>query len=199
MALTVGTRLEIVAKLNFNGIAAIRNVYHARVAVEVPGTDQDAVDDIALFMGVMYNEIADLLPNNVAAEGVDVKNLTTGLAMGTAPFGDGFTGGTTSNVPTPLGCAAVIRLVTNVVGSQGRKFLGPLSYAAITDDAILITSAMVKLAAFGLWLLQEIEMGVGSANFVVYDRIHHTVGGIVQIIVNGIPGYQRRRKQNVGI
>lgn len=119
--------------------------------------------------------------------------------MGEIAWPAPFVGGTATSDTYALGVAAVIRLLTVNRGHQGRKFFGALAEGLIGDDALFVTSAITMLAAFGAMLLQPIELSVASLYFAVYDRVHNLMRVITEVVVNAIPGYQKRRKQGVGI
>ena len=191
--------LEVTVKLLFDGIGAIRNVYHVRVSTATTLSDLDVVEDMATYMGLMYTEIESIMPNNLTVEGLHMENLTQDYVMGDWPTLGGFVGGISSTASIALGVAAVVRMLTVARGVQGRKFLGALITSATDDSGILTPASLLKIAAFAAPLLQPVEIGDGYLAFSVYDRLHKTVEAVTEVICNAIPGYQRRRKQNVGI
>lgn len=199
MVLALNDIMEVTVKLLFDGVGAIRNVYHLKCTDAPVGSDADTVDSIASYLGLMYTEIESIMPNNISVEGVHVENLTQDYIMGDLGLMGGFTGGTSSTASVPLGVAAVVRLITIARGRQGRKFLGSVITSATDDSGILTAAALLKIAAFASLMLQPIELDDGYAVFMVYDRLHRTAQAIVEVVCNAIPGYQRRRKQNVGI
>lgn len=199
MTLAAGDVLEITCKLSFNNVSAIRNVYHVRSNDVETATDAAIVDDIAEYMSLMYAEIEGLISNNVTAETVQVVNLTADRDMGEVPWTLDFAGGTATSDTYALGVAAVLRLLTGYRGHQGRKFLGALAEGLIGDDALFVSSALLMLASFAAMLLQPIEILDSLLYFSVYDRIHGVARQITEVVINSVPGYQRRRKQGRGI
>jgi len=190
--------LEVTCKLNFDGISAIRNIYHLQAVNGSSGADEDICDDIAAYMSTMYASIDSLFPDNVNAETIKVVNLTEDRVMGEVAWTAAFEGGEGTSNSLALGVAAVIRMATAVRGCQGRKFIGPLQVAMITDDALIGTSYLTSLATFAAYMLGNITAEGAVLQFVVWRRIAMTAAAIGEVIVNAIPGYQRRRKQNVG-
>ena len=139
------------------------------------------------------------MPDDVTPETVQVVNLTANRTMGELPWGPAFSGGTSTANSYALGVAAVARLLTATRGVQGRKFLGSLSESAIGDDALLDSSALLNVVDFVLHLLDNWAIEGGSCTPVVYNRLTRAAAAIMGYVVGAIPGYQRRRKQGLGV
>ena len=191
--------IEVTAKLSFRGISAIRNVYHFKVLTASAADDIEIAGSFAYGMANMYAEVAGIMPNDVLAETVQVVNLTANRTMGEVPWPVAFAGGTSTANSYALGVSAVVRLLTAARGVQGRKFLGSLCEGAVGDDALLDVGAVANILDFAEHLMSSWPIEGGSASPGVYNRITRAIRGLTGYIISAIPGYQRRRKQGLGI
>lgn len=199
MPLLLNDVIEVTAKLTFKNVAAVRNVYHLKCTEAATGTDAAIVEDTAKYISQMYGTIESLLSNDLKPQTVHVVNLTQRRFMGEVPWTSDFTGGTSTANSYALGVAIVVRLLTGLMGVQGRKFIGVLTETIIDDDALISNAALLTMADFALMLLQRVEYTPGYASFGVWNRIKATFQVVADVAISAVPGYQRRRKQGRGI
>jgi len=161
--------------------------------------DLTIANSFASQISVAYSAIAALLPNDVYGTTIQVINLTNNRNMGEIPWYQSFQGGTSSAHSYALGVAAVLRFLTQTRGVQGRKFLGSLAEDVIADDALIDSASLEQIVTFGEYFLVPWNVEGGEVTPIVYNRISKVGRVITGLVASAIPGYQRRRKQGVGI
>lgn len=203
MAVADGAILRIVASLLFPDSVIAQNVFYAVFADTGTSDDeQDVVDDLADWVDAMYTDIAQFILATIDPSGIKVYNYDSGdddwdevgdAALTFTPIGSG--------EMVPHGVAQVVHAKTTNPDIQATKFLGGLP----EGNKSASTPTAPALAAYGnfndTWVTPFVGTATGAdfapgvwsptrTNFFLFSGT---------TVVNGVLGYQRRRKPGVGI
>jgi hypothetical protein len=199
MTVDVGDTIRVTARLEWAGAVDVQNVFEAYCASGTPQDDDDVKADLADWLEDFYTPFLGALPDNLAFIDLDFYNVTNSAPMGQYawPTLTAGTAGTTEI--SASGVAAVITAFTNVVRHHGRKFIGPIHEAAI-DAGVLNAATMTALATMLIIWVTPFVGGTTGNGWVpgVTNRATSAFNQFRDAVVRNVPGYQRRRKANVG-
>ncbi|MCK5308986.1 MAG: hypothetical protein KAJ73_10265 [Zetaproteobacteria bacterium] len=203
MSIVIGDVLRIVAVLAWLDGDILQNVFNAQVVgTGGPYDDSDIVDDMRLWCTDMYTHFLGQMSDEIDGAEVRVYKYDSGDAdwdeVGIDQWGFN---PTNTGEQLPRGVSLLINLKTVDPDVSGKKYLGAMGEAQVTDG--LFTAAEItRAAAFGAeWLTPftgsassaDIDPGVWSVKNGQFFVAANT------LIIPSIPAYQRRRKQGVGI
>jgi hypothetical protein len=184
----------------------IVNVFHFLAAPWSGAyTTGDLLDAIAGYFDVAYANLNNYIPTNQVPNDikVDIVELVGGEEVvteniGTTSWGSTYDPASAGESYAP-GVAALVILRTLVGKVFGRKFVGQLSEAALSNG-ILSTLLQASLAAFGAALLDKVELSATERELFPGVLSKRTSGfqTFSAVDVNPEPAYQRRRKRSVG-
>lgn len=180
------------------------NVYYYECTLPMSGSDAEIVSDIENEMSTAYSLLTTHLTNT--ATPVDVKVDEVAFVggvekvirnVGTVPFTP-TSPPAAAGEPLPPGVAALVKFLTGIGKTYGRKFIGMFAEGA-QSDGVLVAGVLTALEAFAAVLLSTIsgttsgtlQPGVMSkpnaafVPFTVYD-------------VASQMAYQRRRRPGTG-
>jgi hypothetical protein len=164
MAITSGDILRLVANFiqNFNDI---KNVYHVLVTGTGFGSDGEVMAAIRDYFDDVYDNIAYAIADNVEFVAIDGYNLTQDEILPGRVFVDNTEGGGSVNPMLPPQCAALVNFHTDTPGSQGRKFLPPMTDNVSDDDGSPTSGILVGMLAYGEDLIDGYDDGTWSITF----------------------------------
>lgn len=203
MAVAAGTILRAVAEVIMPSSTVAQNVFYLQFDDDgTSNSDQDVVDDIVEWLDIVYTSFKGKVSDTVLPGEVKVyKWDTVGLdwdEVGSNSLVTVFSG---TDQMLPHGVAPVITGRTSDPDVNGRKFLP--GFAEDTCNASALTGATISalLITAALWVTDFTGTLTGSNfNPGVWSVVQVAFKAFVDhIIVNGIIGYQRRRKPGVGI
>jgi len=190
--------LKLVMSAHVGIGCTVQNVYWLRVADLGGIDDADIPDDMDEYIGLAYDEITAILPDNLIFDEFHVTNVTADVDLGIHPITsiDHGTGGSTF---LPTGVAALGRMRTDTPGHEGRKFVGPID-GAFQTDGTFIGDLLTVMAAYMLQAFTEFEStGVNTYEPVIVDRKTDEARPITSLVVSNNPAYQRRRRVGRGV
>lgn len=197
MASEVGDVLRAVARMS-DGAADVINVFHLLLDGSVVPDDAGILGSIADKLDTAYDVIDAILPDNLTFDSIDVYNITKDLFLGSVPWPSLTAGGATGGQVPPQ-VAPLIRFTTNVLRSQGRKFLPAIAtYQTKDDDGTLSATGLSILGGFASQLLSPITYSQGQALFGNYNAALERFAYWTGAIVNDAFATQRRRYRNRG-
>lgn len=198
MPVAVGDVIRITARMKWNAVIDVQNTFHAQLGSGAGMSNGTAKADLAEWVDDIYTEIVGALPSTLSFEDIDFYNITDDEPMGTESWPT-LTYGTGSSEVSATGVAYVITAFTNVVRIHGRKFFGPAIEAAV-EGGVFDATTMAYLASVILVWILPFSGGTSSDTWTpgVYSRLTTLFHEFRDAVVRNIPGYQRRRKQNVG-
>jgi hypothetical protein len=177
----------------------VQNVFTAMLSDGTTLDVEDMKDDLAAWVEAIYTPLLGSFPTNLVFVDLDYYNLTTDTPLGTGswPALTAGTGATTDIVGS--GVCAVITAFTYVVRAHGRKFFGPLVDAAL-ENGELNGAMMTALAGIlATWITPFVGTTSGRAWAPgIWNRTLSVFRNFRDAVVRNVPGYQRRRKANVG-
>jgi hypothetical protein len=203
MAIEAGAVLRVVAELVMPGSTVAQNVFYATFN-DTGGSnaDQDVVDDLVDWVDDIFNTIVNQMADSIVAGEVKVYQWDD-VDLDWDEIG--------SNVATfvpadvgemlPHGVAAVITGRTFDADVNGRKFFAGFGEAEQAGSYWVALALTNLILAGAEWLTSFTGAATGST---FYPGVWSTVQVIFRrfvdnLIVNGVAGYQRRRKPGVGI
>ena len=146
MAVTSGDNIRIIAKMSHGG-SDIQNVYHMQVTGTGFGTNEAFLSDVADFMDTLYSNIDQNMSDNITFDTIEAYNLTQDEFIGQTSWPVLVTGfSATGECPHQL--APLVLFNTDVLKSQGRKYLPPLVNTAIDDDGTIVDAVLTNITAF---------------------------------------------------
>jgi hypothetical protein len=199
MAIEAGDTIRCTARMTWNNVVSIQNTFWCYKTVSTNDDNEDNMADLATWIDGIYDNIVGAMPTNLTFDDIDFFNVTADQPLGSLPWPTQTTGNGGSTEIAATGVAAVITAFTAITKVRGRKFLGPLTEAAI-DAGYLNTSTMLTLADIILdWMTPFVGTTTGNAWLPgVWRRLQEAFAPFTRAVVRNIPGYQRRRKAGVG-
>jgi hypothetical protein len=185
--------------MEWAGAVDVQNVFTASMSSGVGMPNEDAMDDLAAWVDDLYDVVDDIMPTQLVFVDIDFYNLTNDTPMGTLAWPTMTTGQAASNEIAASGVAAVITAFTSIVRVHGRKFFGPIVETLI-DEGYLGTTVMTGMATVITKWITPFVGGTSGETWTpgVWRRATSGFAAFRDAVVRNIPGYQRRRKANVG-
>lgn len=203
MSVEAGTTLRAVAELIMPASTVAQNVYVASFN-DTGGSnaDQDVVDDMVDWCNAMYLQLVDQMNDTVLPGEVKVYEWDP-IGLDWDELGSGTMTFVTANVSQmlPHGVAAVITGRTFNPDVNGRKFFAGFGEDMCSGSNLTGAALTALLLAGAQWLTTFTGTATGSTFYPgVWSVVDSAFRRFVDnLIVNGIVGYQRRRKPGVGI
>lgn len=203
MAVSSGTILKIVASLLMPDATIAQNVFFAVISDLVTSDDEDdVVLDMVDYVESMYFQIIDSVSLSVAAAGLTVYVYDhvddDWDEIGTTSWEDFFAG---TGDMLPHGVAGIVHAYSIDPDVAGRKYVAGL-IESVCSNSDLSGAAITELGLFGdLWTTPTTgtATGGGIAPGVWSVAQQNFKPFLNDYAVNGLVGYQRRRKPGVGI
>lgn len=181
------------------------NVYHFEAVLTDSQTDQTVFDEIDAFLTSVYTEFDSYLmataePRDLKVDVIDwVDNKwTTVRSVGFGSWGAGINT-SSSGDQLPPGVAALVKFGTGFGRHIGRKFIGMMPENLNQTNGTLSATLIGAMATgFGNLLVGHEISSLNYLNYRVLDRLEGTVYDALELIINGIWSYQRRRREGVG-
>lgn len=204
MSIPTGTILRIVAEFLWDDGEINQNVFNVELTGGAgPYDDSDVVDDCLEYIEGLYDNIelyfaAEIDGNSVTVYKWDVSGQDWD-EVGTTAWS--VTSGGSATTGLPRGVALLMTAKSEDPDIDARKYLPGMVEGALASE---IFSAPVLAAAVnfaGDWVTAIVGSTSGATiTPVVWSVANLALEYLVDhYIVNGIPAYQRRRKNNVGI
>jgi len=193
-----GNHLRVTARMLLMGVVTLENVFDVRVESWTSGSDLQVSNDMATWVDGAYGEMLGEFSNLLTFVDVATFNVSTKSPYPTVPW-PSLTIGTNSADVLATGVAALALFHTVKSKCIGRKFIGGLTENAL-NAALLTSSVLGHLEDFAIHISSgpaAVE-STASYEFVIYDKLA-APQIVVRTVVNAIPGYQRRRRQGVGV
>jgi uncharacterized membrane protein YhdT len=191
--------IKCTARLEMLGSIAVQNTFFAWPVIASPMDGDDGMADLAEWLEDIYTPLLPLMVSTCSFVDILFHDVHNNTPIGTLPWPT-LTAGTSGNDPSATGVAAIITAYTGVVGRRGRKSFGVFDDGTI--QAALFTGGVLAILATtaAAWITPFVG-GTSGENWVpgVYSRKTGTFSSFTEAVARAIPGYQRRRKQNVGI
>lgn len=203
MTVALNDTLKVVASLVWLDGEINQNVYNCKVTAGAgPHDDQDVVDDMLDWVENMYANYVNRMSDEIDGSQIQVYKWDS---VG----GDWDEVGTNAWVfdpassasQEPRGVAGLITMQTTDPDVQGKKYIPGFTALSIVDG-LFSSGALTDALAFGAdWYLPF----VGAASSATFSPgVWSVVAELILLMVDsysasGIPAYQRRRKNNVGI
>jgi len=203
MAISSGTVLKIVASLLLPDASLAQNVFYAVITDLVTSDDDDdVVSDMVDWVEAMFFQIVDEVSSQVASAGLTVYEYDSVDGdwdeVGTTTWDDFFDG---SGDMLPHGVAAIVHAYSLDPDVAGRKYIAGL-IESVCAESDLTAGAITALGDFGTqWTTPRTGTATGGtiAPGVWSNAQDQFRAFLVDYAVNGVVGYQRRRKPGVGI
>lgn len=199
MAIDSGHVLRVTAEGQLYDSVVWNNVFYVRVEEKGAASDQDIVDSIVARLDGMYDHFVPIMSDQLSFTQIEVYDLTADEPVATEPWPTLTTGDSAADMLV-TGAALVVRFFTAVKRSQGRKFIPGLGEGQ-TVGGVWALSALQAAGSFAIDVLTPFteDNDLFDGEFGLYRRASGTFIPLLSGIVNAIPGYQRRRKEGVGI
>lgn len=198
MAVAVNDLLRVTAVLTTTDGTTSENVYVYKALGITDSDDFAVMADLALVLDTAYTEIVGLYANEVTFVEVRGHNITQDTPLPTVPWPT-LTSGTSVSPNYAPGVAALVLFHTAATKVLGRKFIGPLTNAGLTD-ALIASATLVDLASYAAVLIVPYTSPdtSNSYSFGILDK-SNIFRFITDVVSTAIPAYQRRRRQFTGI
>jgi hypothetical protein len=130
-------------------------------------------------------------------ETIEFYNLTQDTPMGDEAWPVLTAGGSASD-PMPFQTSPLVKFLTSIARSQGRKYLPPITEAFYEGSGFISSAALTAIAAYAAELLTDrvvsgSTLKMGNYN-IPLDRFAAWAGAVIDDILKT----QRRRVQGVG-
>ena len=196
MSVAANDVVRATARLNLTDGQIAENVYH--FLVTAANSDANVMSSVTDKLEAMYSEITGSMASSVTFLDIQFYNLTQNITMGVSGWPT-LTTGSSGSSQAPPGVALLISVTTFAAKVLARKYLAGLISGRWTGSAWDST----VLGAVVEFVLAWTSLGTvspGSGNFIPGVRDQ---SGAFQLfreaIIRAEAGYQRRRRQGVGI
>lgn len=196
MSATIGDVIRVTAKMSWNQ-QDIQNVYHIQMQATTSESNMSIMTDIADDLEDAYGYLYAAMHDEMTFDSISFYNLTADEFMAEIEWPT-LTTGTESTDPLPMQCAALVRFGTDVLGSQGRKFIGVLTEANLDPDGTISAGLATAMGNFAAQLLNGITGVDWSATYVNWNETLSRVATWASAFVNLYFCTQRRRRPGVG-
>ena len=197
MAVDDGDILRVSAQIVKDNDAYV-NVYHLKASFTDSQPDEDVFDAVLVWLADAYDELDGLMNDGYDFDQVTVVNLTQDTVVGQDDW-IGLTSGSNTTSDLPRQCAPVVRFPTNVLGSQGRKFLMGMSEDENTGSGNLSTALQTALGLFAAAILDGVTVTINDdlvpGN---WNKVKDRFVPWVSAVINTFFGTQRRRIPGIG-
>lgn len=197
MAVEQNDVLEASARMEFNGVEDIVNVYQFQLTTTGPITDSQGVDDILLILEAIYLVLVAQQSVLTLYRDIRVVNKTQSTILGTFLW-PSLTAGTAAVAAQAPGVCGLVSLATAVPRVNLRKYYGDMVTATMENDgtfASFVTTALTNISA--MLLTQRVQVnGTWRYGYLSPKSLAWELP--LSAIVTDIPAYQRRRKQGRG-
>ena len=196
MAIENGDIVRITCKFRQSG-NAVQNVYHARVTTTGSVPDSTFLTEMAAEMDDMYTDITSEIADTVSFSSIEIYNVTGETYVGETGWPSKTTGTNTADQLPPQ-TAPLVLFNTNVLRSQGRKFLPPYTETGSDDFGKLATVALSHLLDF---IVDVLAAKTGTNWSAVLGNYNYPLERFAQWISGVARAYfatQRRRYIGVG-
>lgn len=203
MTVALNDTLKVVASLIWTDGEINQNVFACKVTSGAgPHADQDVADDMLDWVENMYLNYATRLSDEIDGSQVQVYKWD---AVGT-DWDEVATNAWTFNPSAtgsqePRGVAGLITMQTTDPDVQGKKYIPGFTATSLVDG-LFSSGALIDALAFGADWYTPFVGATSGATFT--PGVWSVVNSLIYLMVNsfaasGIPAYQRRRKNNIGI
>lgn len=203
MTIAVGDILRVVAVLSWLDGDLLQNVFNVKVdGGGGPFDDADVVDDMTDWLDDMYANYVARMSDEINGSECRVYKWDTGDLDWDEVGIDAFAfNPTVPDDQLPRGAALLINAKTINPDVSGKKYIGALTEAAVTDG-LFTAGEIIAAAAFAVDWFTDFTGAASSADFDpgVWSPTREaffTMGDVA--IIPAIPAYQRRRKNGVGV
>jgi hypothetical protein len=197
MSVVLNDVIRIAARLKDQDNQDVVNVWHVQSAGVALVSDAIAMAELGTYLELIYDEVRPHI--HAAADFYDLNffNVTTDHPMGSTPWPT-LTVGAGTGDPLPSQVSAMIRGTTGLSRNWARKFFGPYSETANTDNGLIVSTVQAEIVAAGVAWLAGHTGAVGDWLPVVWsskDSAWHVIFGV---IVRDIWSTIRRRRKGRG-
>jgi len=196
MAVNTGDVLRIEAKMFDDYGTDLVNTYH----MQYSGPTEDDVTVFGAARGWLedlYGTFDDLLPDSTTFESIVGYNITQGIPLGEEPWVTLSTGGAVGDPLAPQ-LAPLIRFVTKVAKSQGRKYLPYLTEASSELFGLVNGTTLTALVSLASQAIQDRVAGEGTMSMGNWNKDLARFAEWTSAIVDTAMRTQRRRFPGVG-
>jgi hypothetical protein len=192
-----GDLLRVSAQTEFTGKGAVDNVYVFRWTGVIPAADADVMLHVGEYMEVVYSELDGSMTDQQVFTAISCYNITQDRPMPTIAWPT-LEAGALAFDPTATGVAMFAYFRTGQPRTIARKFLGVFTKNEL-QGADWTAGIIVGVLA-GLVELLEPHLSLSDNGVLTYGVIDK--GGVfrqvIDVTVDTIPAYQRRRRQGRG-
>lgn len=203
MAISSGTILKVVASLLMPDSVIAQNVFYAVITDLVTSDDEDdVVSDMVDWVEEMYTQTAGSTVSGVQASDVKVYEYDSvdddWDEVGSDVWTDTFSH---ASDMMPHGVAFICHAKTTDPDTQATKYIGGFAETAALDSDV-VAGTITQLADFcDSWT--DVRVGTATGGD-IGPGVWSEAGTVFKLfngnyVVNGVTGYQRRRKPGVGI
>lgn len=193
-----GNALRVTAKMSYQGVSDIINVFHATVELTVAQDDAVVMADIAAIVDANYALIVQDLSDDLKFDTIEFYNVTEDRPMGVEDWTTLVAGTETTSQPTATQMCGQANFLTGIKRSQGRKYVGGYSELANTGGGILGLAVQGRLEDYADQFVQGDVITGGSVNWGHFQTGTTVFRSWTGSVVPRLMSTQRRRKQNTG-
>lgn len=199
MALDVNEIVRVTAKGSLLGSIVVQNVFHLQNDSVTSYGNPAVMADMERYLEQVYTPIMGDLSDQLVWDEFSCDNVTANTKIGDGVITPNLVGGQTVDA-IMSGVAVVLRGLTQVLKTQGRKFL-PGMVETSWDGARIIGTLATNLVTTGANWVNPYTDASSLRTYMpgVYRKAPVRFTSFNEVVVNLIPGYQRRRKEGVGI
>lgn len=197
MAINVGDVIEASARMEWQGVEDIVNVFQFKCNTLTSSDPDDIITDLRNQIEYYYTPIVTGMNNSVIFRDISFRNLSNNEVYGAYPWPNlvGGTGGITTMVS---GTAGLVNFATGVAKVILKKYFGVFVSTVLENDGSFNSSLMAALTIVINRMLEDITGASGTYNYGYLSP--KTLQFEVPLVgtTSEIPAYQRRRKAGRG-
>ena len=189
--------IEAAARLEFDAVDDVVNVFQVRLASPVAITDQETLDDIVDYLELAYTLLVGFLSVLTTFRDIRVRNVTQDTVLGLVPWNTLSAGSAVSDA-LPPGVAALVNFTTGVPRVTPRKYIGVSTEAQLVDPGVFSDSFVIALGQFAAQMIGLVPVNGRLYEYGFLSPKTSAFQASLAATVTSIPAYQRRRKQGRG-
>jgi hypothetical protein len=193
-----GNRLRVTAVMMYMGVSVVENVYDIVITGPGDGDDDHILSDLANWLDDCYTQLNSSVSTGLTYTEIRFFNTSRNMPLPPKQWPT-LTAGGASGDGLPPGVSGVVTFRTYSASVVGRKFCPPFGESKQAGGELLVAPmGDMALFAAGLMSAPPMTLSGGFAAWMIIDK-DNVAWFPISYVVRSALGYQRRRKQYVGV
>ena len=194
-----GDVLRVAARLSSGTATDVVNVFHFKLVAAAPIPDNTIGSECGDNLEAIYTPLVAHIPTTVTFEDINVFNVTQDRPLGVFTWPTLLTGNKGVDHKMPAQLSAMVRFPTGYSKSWGRKFFGPFSEAANTENGTIEAALLTVLGTVALEVLApHLIAGTDKLETVVYNKNLAQFVPVIDAVIKNVWSTVKTRRTGRG-